>query len=276
VSLEQAGPVQGRPDGRGDCLERQVDDLLQAASLEVVDDGRQLAAPVEFPAAVLVAAGRDQDLRLELAEPVQHAPPAEVRGHARPDRADARRGEHRDDGLGDVRQHGRHAVTWLDAQVPQPGGEDPDPGREVVPVQRRDRGALRGVVKRDLAGTLVAQHVLGVVEGGAGEPLSARHRAAAEDRGGRGAAEDAVVVPDRLPERVDVGDRPLPQGVVAAEVQAAGFRQPPREGGDPGLLHPARGWRPQQVAGLDFGGQVVEGHTGEGGTRLIPRQCPEA
>ena len=267
-----AGPVQGRLNRLGDVLEGQVNDLLQAVALQVADDGRQLAAAVEVLAAVLVAAGRDQDLRLELAEPVEHAPPAEVRRHARPDRPDARRGEHRDDGLGDVRQHGRDPVAGLDAHVPEPGREDPHRGREVIPVQGRDWGRLGLVVQRHLARPLVAQHVLGVVEGGAGEPLGARHLATAEDGGGLGSAVDVVIVPDRPPEGVDVSDRPLPQVGVRAEVQAPGVLQPPREGGDAGLLDPLRGGRPQQVAGLDVGGQRIQGHTGESGTGHIPKQ----
>src|SRR5215469_15849741 len=110
--------VVSRVLGRGrDVAERQVDDALDAA--ELLDDLGELAAAVVVLAAVPVPAGADQHLRLQLPEAVKHAAPAEVGGDACPDRPDAGGGQHRGDGLWDVRQGGGDAVAWLDAEVSQ-------------------------------------------------------------------------------------------------------------------------------------------------------------
>src|SRR4029078_3648178 len=74
----------------------------------------------------------------------------------------------------------------------------------------------------DLAGVPVAaEHVLRVVQPRAGAPLRARHRAGAEDALVRHARPDPEEVPQRGPEALEVGDRPLPELVVAREVEAA-------------------------------------------------------
>ena len=76
--LQQRVPVFRVLGGRRDVAERQVDHVLEA--VELLDDLGELAAAVVVLAAVPVAAGADQHLRLELAEPVEHPAPAEVGG----------------------------------------------------------------------------------------------------------------------------------------------------------------------------------------------------
>ena len=56
---------------------------------------------------------------------------------------------------------------------------------ELRPGQAGQRGGLRLVVQRILPGPLVAQHVLGVVQSGAGKPVGTGHGPGAENRGGR-------------------------------------------------------------------------------------------
>ena len=73
-------------------------------------------AAVEVPAAVAVAVDREQDLGLDLGEAVDDAGRAEVGRAARPDRADAGRGEEGDDRLRDVREVGDDAVATLDPE----------------------------------------------------------------------------------------------------------------------------------------------------------------
>ena len=65
------------------------------------------ARAVVDPAAVAVAVGGEQHGRLELAEPAQRGARRVVHPAGRPDRAEARRGEERDDRLGAVGQVGR-------------------------------------------------------------------------------------------------------------------------------------------------------------------------
>ena len=90
---------------------------------------RDALAAVEVLAAVAVAVGREQHLRLDLGEAVDHGRDAELRRAARPDRADARRGQQRDDGLRRVRQVGHHAVAAPDPEPAQPARRSAPPGR---------------------------------------------------------------------------------------------------------------------------------------------------
>ena len=60
------------------------------------------SANVEPFAAVVVAVAGDQHLGFDLPEPVERSLDAEVRRAGRPDGADARRCQHRDNRLGDV------------------------------------------------------------------------------------------------------------------------------------------------------------------------------
>ena len=83
-------------------------------------------------AGVAVAVGGDQHLRLDLAEAVEHALDAEIRRARRPDRAEARGGEHRDDRLRHVRQVAGDPVAGADAL-----------GRAARPRSARPRRAAR-------------------------------------------------------------------------------------------------------------------------------------
>ncbi len=79
-------------------------------------DLRHGAEPVVVPAAVAVAVDGEQHLRLELGEAVDDGPDPEVRGARRPDRADARAGEKRGDGLLDVREVGDDPIAGADPE----------------------------------------------------------------------------------------------------------------------------------------------------------------
>ena len=70
--------------------------------LDGVSDGLRPFAHVEVLAAIFVAVAGDQHLGFDLAETVERALDAEVRGTRRPDRAEAGGGQHGDDGLGNV------------------------------------------------------------------------------------------------------------------------------------------------------------------------------
>ena len=101
--------------------------VVLAADVGHVDDGperrqprshlRHLLAAVDELVAVAVAGDGEQHRRLELAEPVEHAPRAELRRARRPDGAEARRGEEGDERLRDVREVRDDAVAALHAEL---------------------------------------------------------------------------------------------------------------------------------------------------------------
>ena len=148
-------------------------------------------------AAVHVAVDREQHLRLDLREAVDHAARAELGRDAGPDRAEAGGGQERDERLGDVRAGRRRRGR---------------PSRRRAAAARRARRATCSrsslnvssngsrVCERATTATLVAvvQHVLGVVERRAREPLGAGHLPRAEHA--LGVALELVEVRDRLPE----------------------------------------------------------------------------
>ena len=235
----------GLPADRLPGGSRHVDHLLEAGQQR--DDLLYLGAAVVVPAAVAVAVHAEQDLRRQLPEPVADPAPAEVGGAAGPDGADAGGGQHGDHCLRDVRHAGGHPVAGADTHGAQPGRQHPDAVREVRPGQSRERRGLRLVVQGLFTGPLAAQHVLCVVKPGPGEPVGAGHGPGAEDRCRPDRGLDAAVVPDRLPEPVEVSHRPVPQRVIAGEVEPALSGEPPGERGDVGAADAIRSWRPQQV-----------------------------
>jgi len=228
---------------------RDPDHLLEAG--QPGDDLADLGAAVEIAAAVAVAVHAEQHLGCQLPEPVADAAAAEVGGAAGPDGADAGGSQHRDRGLRDVRHAGGDPVTGPDAHAAQLGGQDADAAGQLRPGQAGQRGGLRLVVEGVLAGPLVAQDVLCVVQPGAGEPLGAGHGPGPEDRGRRRRGLDAAVVPDGLPEAVEVGHRPVPELGIAAEVMAAVPAEPAGERRHVGAADPVGSRRPQQVALAD-------------------------
>jgi hypothetical protein len=64
-----------------------------------------------------VPVDRDQNLRLDLYEPIDHAACTEIGGARRPDRSEACRSQHSDHRLGDVREIGGHAVAAPNAEI---------------------------------------------------------------------------------------------------------------------------------------------------------------
>ena len=74
-------------------------------------DARDVAAPVPVPV------DRDQDRGFDLLEPVEHRLHPELGRTRRPDRAEAARGQERDDGLGHIRQVRRDAVAPSDPEA---------------------------------------------------------------------------------------------------------------------------------------------------------------
>src|SRR6185437_7375541 len=73
----------------------------------------------------------------------------------------------------------------------------------------------RGPVSRD-----IAEHLLGVVEAGAGEPMRAGHLMALEDGGIRTGWFQVEELPDRLPEVFQMRDRPVPEAFIVIGMDA--------------------------------------------------------
>ena len=91
---------------------------LAVAAERLVHEGLQ----GEVGAAPVAAVGRDDELGLGVVDALAQALRAEAAEDDRVNRADARAGEHRDDGLGDLRQVDRDAVALADAEALQPVG----------------------------------------------------------------------------------------------------------------------------------------------------------
>lgn len=139
-------------------------------------------AAVVLLAAVAVAVDGEQDDGFDLLEAVEDAAGAEVGGAGGPDAADGGGGEEGGGGLRDVGQVAADAVAGAHAEGAQLGGEGGDLAAEFGPGDGRRLVGLVDVEQRGGVGALVggAQGVLGVVEGGSGEPLGAGHGAVAQ------------------------------------------------------------------------------------------------
>ena len=179
------------------------------------------AEPVEVLAAVAVAVDGEQHLRLDLGEAVDHAPGAEVRRAARPDRADRRAGEERGDRLGNVRQVRDHAVARPDAERAQAAARAaPPPPRSSPRVSSRRAAAARTHAEsrrhRRRRGRSTCSAKLSRAPGNHSAPGIAREPST---RSYGADAIDVEALPDRRPEPLEVGRRPLPQARVVRQLE---------------------------------------------------------
>lgn len=217
VGFGEGGPFDGAFGGVG-AEQRDVDDCAQGGQFTAqFGDG---VRAVVLLAAVAVAVDGEQDDGFDLLEAVEDAAGAEVGGAGGPDAADGRGGEEGDDRLRDVGEVAADAVARGDAEGAEFGGEGADLaaqcgpgdgglGMGLVDVEQRRGIGAKGVLR-------CAQRVFGVVEGGAGEPLRARHGAVTDDGLVRGGEPDVEPFGDGLPEGVELVDGPAVQARVAA------------------------------------------------------------
>ena len=151
------------------------------------------------------------------AEAVEHRAQAHVRRARRPDRADRRTREERDRRLRDVRHERDDAIALFHAERLQARRNRADRALELRPV---DLGLRSQLGERDERGMLIAamaQDVLGEIQARAFEPLRAGHPAGVQHPAVRRRGLHSVELPDRLPERLELADRPLPERFVVAE-----------------------------------------------------------
>ncbi len=246
--LQQVAPEHGIGGQRHPVLRvevRQEDHALDGGQL--AENLLHLGLAVELLAAVLIAVDADQDLGGELRVAVEHPARAEVRSAAGPDGTDAGRRQHRDHGLRDVGKIRHDALAGLHAEFAKLGGEDTHLAPELFPRHARERHALVEEHERVGVRPLVAQGMLRIVQPRAGKPFCARHAALGEHGAVRRRRLDPEIVPQRLPERLELFDRPTPQILVRRELEAALPAQPPQVRRDVGPLDPFRARRPQQI-----------------------------
>ncbi len=221
---------------------RDHDDLSDAGKLrEHLAHRRER---VDGLAGVEVAVRREQHLRGYLPEAVQHAVDAEVRRAGGPDGAQARRGQHGDDRLGQVRHEARYTVALAHARRLQARRDARDFLRELTIGKLAARAAL--VAEHD--GGLVVpepEQVLREVEARPRKELRARHVA--------GIGEHRAVTPVRAhvgearelrPELLRLRDGPGVEVVVARQGQRAARVHAADEAGDVGFRDALGGRRP--------------------------------
>jgi hypothetical protein len=205
-----------------------VDDVLERRDRGL--DLCYLGTPVHRLLAVGVAGDGDEHLGLDLAEPVDDAHGAELRGAAGPHGAQARGGEEGDQGLGSVGQVADHPVADTDTEPLEPHA---DPAYlllelRVAKLQRWAR--LRVRHDGDLVRVVIrSEAVLGVVECGTREPPCLRHGAALQHGSVRRVRLDAEVVPHGGPEVLQAVDRPLVELVPGGQLEVALGGQPTQE-----------------------------------------------
>ncbi len=191
---------------------------------------RQHGHAVDIAPGVVHAIDGDQRLGRDLAKAVQHRVGAHVGRADAPDGAQAGRGQQGDHGLGDVGQVGSHAVAAAHALGLQVQGQGGDLAAQLGPgqfaVAARLVAADHGGHAGRMGGIHMAQRLARVVDLGARKPLGAGHGVALQHGRVRRGRLQRVVVPDALPEGVQVGHRPAPQRVVAVELQAVALAQP--------------------------------------------------
>ena len=199
----------------------------RTAAKAALPDGRHLLAAVDELVAVAVAGDREQDSRLELAEPADHASRTELGRARRPDGAEARGREEGDERLGDVREIGHDAVAGADAESLQPRPRSRDLLAQVAERELERAARLRSGDDRDGVGVFVAaEHVLREVEPRAREPLGPRHVPRPEHALVRRVRANLEEVPERAPETFEVADRPAVKLLVAGKVQPALVLEP--------------------------------------------------
>ena len=205
--------------------------------------GDHLCQPVGHVVAlpsVVVAVGGEQHGRLYLSEAVDDAAGAEVGGGRRENGTDRGSGQHHGVGLGEVREPGGHPVARPDAGVAQgllePGDECLQVGPREVP-----GGSVLAAEQHRRPVVVAAQQVLGVVEGGVGEEAGVGEVVAGREcRADARFADDLAPVPDKTPEAVRFGHRPLVQ-VEGADAGVGGEGRHLRAGGALGRRGPEGG-----------------------------------
>ena len=142
--------------------------------LQILHAGGHLggvAQGVEGLALIVVSVRGEQDLGGHLPQPIEGGAGTDIRGAGTPDAAHRRRGQHGDDGLGQVRQIRGHRVPGPHAQLAQGRGQLPGLLLHLPPAQHPADLILPPKDQTGLVVSLMPQQVLRIVETAAGEPF---------------------------------------------------------------------------------------------------------
>ena len=204
--------------------------LGRAAEIRDDDDRRRAGQPgrdllklvgvVDDLAGVIVAVGGDEQLRLDLAEAVERPARSEVGRGRGPHRADRGGGERRRDRLRQVGHQPCHPVALSDAEAAEGLLHARYEAAKLAPGKASPHLVLAA---EDDSVTVIApaEEVLGEIERRLREKPRAGHPVGIDETGSALIADDAGEVPEQVPERRRVLDRPGVQPVVAGEGPAA-------------------------------------------------------
>src|SRR5262249_30543548 len=142
---------------------------------------------VDLSSGIAISVGAEEHSRFDLPEAIEDAVHTEVRRARRPDCADARRSEHRDDGLGHVRHEAGDAIARAHVERAKGGGNTRDLLEQLAIRQPPLSASLRPEDER-IAIVAIAKQVLREVDLRADEPARAelgigrRNARAADER----------------------------------------------------------------------------------------------
>ena len=229
-------------------------------------DVGDVAAAVDVGVPVPIPTDGEEHRWLDLSEAVDDAALAELGSAGRPRRAETRTGEEGSEGLGDVRQVTHDAVAASHSDALQAGSR-PAHERGQLAERQRDRRARLGTGDDGdrVVWEATADDVLGVVEQRATEPRAARHRSRGQHLGRCRRRDDLEVVPQRLPEVLELGHRPRLQLVVVVEGESPRRAQPVQVATEPARRPRVGTWRPQQ------GRRTCGGRRHRSGDSIRPR-----
>ena len=184
---------------------------------------------VKVAAPVTHAIAGNQNLRFNLFEAVQHRTDAHVRSANAPYRADADACQKRHHRLGRIGQISNNPVPRLHAVRLQIQRERSNLTAQLGPAQAPcGRGSQTLFVVTDdgrnagcMRGRHMPQHLLRIVDLCANKPPGMWHRCTITHHAMRAGRTQIKIVPDTLPERVQVGGGPAPQRIIRIKRQAA-------------------------------------------------------
>ncbi len=217
-----------------------------AGRRQLAGDRLQLVGDFDLLAVVPVAVDGHEYLGLDLPEAVEHAALAEVGRARREDGAERGDRQHQRDGFRQVGQHGGDAVALsharrgkrlLQARDQRVEFVPGEPGGDLV-LAAEDHGVAA-------AGRL--QQVFREIDFGVGKKLRPGHAVAVDQPALALVADHPVDVPDEVPERAALADRPVMQVAVVLQRQAVALVGRGDEGGDVAGGDTVRARAPQRL-----------------------------
>ena len=172
----------------------------------------------------------DQHLGLDLFEAVEHGVGAHVGRANAPHTAHAGGGQKRHHGFGNIGQIRRDPVARLHTLGLQVQRQSSHLAAQLRPAHLAAQALFVVADDRQKAsfmrGLHMAQHLVRVVGLSTGKPLGPRHDVVRQHGGVRRGRLEIKIIPNALPEGVQLGHRPTPEVVVGGKTQATFISQP--------------------------------------------------